>query len=852
MPFDITITTLITKQVLTFPDKTAIKFGDDSLSYLNLNKKVNQLANFLIAGNIQIGNKIALATARSIEMVIAVLAITRVGAVYVPLDPNFPIDRLTFMLADAETDLLITSKSYDQYFKQANSKLFIEDIWPQLDNYPADAPSIQIKSSYIAYILYTSGSTGKPKGVQLTHHSLLNLLLSIQKKPGLTPDDTWLAVATISFDTSVLELFLPVVTGATLIVANSEMTKDGRLMLDTIRAEKVTVMQATPYTWRMLLASGWEEKLPLKVITGGEALPKDLADKLLARCGSLHNYYGPTETSVYSTGKQILPDDTLITIGKPIDNTQVYILDASFKAITDGFEGEICIGGDGVAVGYLNQPELTTEKFIPDTFSEKPGGKIYRTGDLGKILANGEIQYLGRIDSQVKLRGYRIETEEVEYNLIQQHGVQNAVVLVHENQPGNQRLISYIVASVDVKKESAKWIDALKSKLPEYMVPTDYIQISKMPLTPNGKIDRDKLPKHNSNSSTTAYTIPESVAEKMIAKIWVKYLGIEKISLHDNFFALGGHSLIAVQIMTSINKITGKLIPIATLFKYPTVHTLAHLLQSGEEESTWKSLVPIKPSGTKIPIYIVHGEGLNVLVFNNIAMNVDAQQPVYGLQSRGLNGIDDVPDSIESLANLYIDEILEQNPTGPYAIAGYSFGGYVAIEMARQLQAMGKEVKILAMLDVNYKTPEKQIPLPKLIVQKLLRQIHKTFFIIKSLFQQPEVTIKYQIFRTKQRLGLLDESNPENIPDFMQKIVNKLHKAVSNYKMKPYNGSIHLFRSKVRVYFVDDPQYLGWGPFALKGIKVHEVAGDHRDMLLPPNDKKFASMLQHCLDEYGN
>jgi thioesterase domain-containing protein/acyl carrier protein len=384
------------------------------------------------------------------------------------------------------------------------------------------------------------------------------------------------------------------------------------------------------------------------------------------------------------------------------------------------------------------------------------------------------------------------------------------------------------------------------------MIPTDYIQVPKMPKTPNGKIDRDKLPKPEANSSTTTYAAPETGAEKMIAKIWSKYLHVEKLGVHDNFFALGGHSLIAVQIMTSIGKITGKLIPIATLFKYPTVHTLAHLLQSGEEESTWKSLVPIKPTGTKMPVYIVHGEGLNVLIFNNIAMNVDAEQPVYGLQSRGLNGIDDVPDSIESLAALYIDEILEQNPNGPYAIAGYSFGGYVAIEMATQLQAMGKEVKILAMFDVNYKTPETQITLPKLIVQKVLRQVHKTFFIIKSLFQQPEVTMEYQIFRTKQRLGLLDESNPENIPDYMQKIVDKLRKAVSNYKMKPYNGSIHLLRSKVRVYFVDDPQYLGWGPFALKGVKVHEVAGDHRDMLLPPNDKQFASVLQHCLDECGN
>jgi amino acid adenylation domain-containing protein len=848
MPLEKTIDQLITEQTQNFPDKIAIRFGDNGISYQSLNQKVNQLANLLIAGNIQPGDKIALATARSIEMVVAVLAITRLGAIYIPLDPNFPIDRLNFMLADAGAKLLITSKQYNQHFETDTAKLFVEDAWQQLKGYPTDAPDIKIKSNDIAYILYTSGSTGQPKGVQIEHNSLLNLLLSTKKHPGLTPNDIWLAVATISFDISVLELFLPLVTGATLIVADSETAKDGRLLLDIIRNEKVSVMQATPYTWRMMLASGWDEKLPLKVITGGEALPKDLADKLLTRCDSLHNYYGPTETCVYSTGKQILPADTLITIGKPIDNTQVYILSRELNLIADGQEGEICIGGDGVGYGYLNRPELTAEKFIDDTFSGKPGKKIYRTGDLGKILTNGEIQYLGRIDRQVKLRGYRIETEEIEYNLMQQPGIQNAVALVHEDQLGNQRLIAYVVTG-NQKNDGPKWTDALKGKLPEYMIPTEYIVIPEIPLTPNGKADKAQLPQPDLYTGKTQYAAPASGAEKMLVPIWAKYLGVEKLGVNDNFFELGGHSLIAVQIMTSIGKITGKMIPIATLFKYPTVHKLAVLLQSGNEESTWRSLVPIKPTGTKMPVYIVHGEGLNVLIFNNIAMNVDPEQPVYGLQSRGLNGKDDVPDTIEELAALYNDEILEQNPTGPYAIAGYSFGGYVAIEMARQLQAAGKQVKILAMLDVNYKYPESQLPLPKLVIKKGLRQFFKLGFVVKSLFKQPEITINYQLLILKQRLGMLEESNPENIPAYMQKIVDKLRAAVRNYKMKPFNGSIHLLRSKVRVYFIDDPKHLGWDEFALKGVKVHEVAGDHRDMLLPPNDKQFARVLQHCLDE---
>jgi amino acid adenylation domain-containing protein len=849
MPSDKTIVQLIAEQAHNFPDKVAIQFGNNTITYNNLCNRVKQLANLLIANHITPGDKVALATTRCLEMVVAVLAINLAGGVYIPLDPNFPTDRLDFMLADSDAKLLITSQKYNDQFKTNVPKLSIEHAWQQLDNYPDSDPNVNITGDSLAYLLYTSGSTGQPKGVQIKHSSLLNLLTSIQKEPGLQATDTWLATATISFDISVLELYLPLVAGAKLIVADSEMVKDGALLLNTIRTQQVTVMQATPYTWRMMLASGWEDKLPLKIITGGEALPKDLADKLLKVCDTLWNYYGPTETTIYSTGKQILLTDKYITIGKPIDNTQVYILNDALKTVPDGHEGEICIGGYGVGVGYLNRPELTEEKFINDAYSGETTDKIYRTGDLGKILPNGEILYMGRIDLQVKLRGYRIETQEIEYNLIQQPGVKNAVVVVNADQPDNQRLVAYVVIDERVKPDNEAWIIALKGKLPEYMVPTDYVVIPQMPLTPNGKIDRKQLPKPNLQVRKKAYSPPETETERMVTEMWEKYLHLEQVGIHDNFFELGGHSLIAVQIMTEISKITDKLLPIATLFKYPTVYKLALLLQSGDTESTWKSLVAIKPTGNKMPVYIVHGEGLNVLIFNNIAMNVDAGQPVYGLQSRGLNGVDDVPESIEGIAALYIDEILEQNPNGPYAIAGYSFGGYVAIEMARQLQDKGKEVKILAMLDVNYKRPEAQLSLPKLVFTKTVRQVHKARFIINSFIKQPKTAVNYQIFRIKERLGLLDESNPENVPDYMMTIVLKLRAAVKKYRMEPFNGTIHLLRSKVRVYFVDDPKHLGWDEFAQNGVVVHEVPGDHRDMLLPPNDVEFARVLQQCLDQ---
>jgi amino acid adenylation domain-containing protein len=858
MPSDRTIDQLITEQVNKFPDNIAIKFGDKTLSYQYLSEKVNQLANLLITREIKPGDKICLAVDRSIEMVIALLAIMRAGAAYVPLDPNFPIDRLNFMLDDSEAKLLLTSKKYDQYLQSGILKLFIEDTWPQLADHSADEPDVTISSNDLAYVLYTSGSTGKPKGVQIEHHSLTNLLLSIQKKPGLNRNDILLAVATISFDIAGLELFLPLITGAKLIIADSDMAKDGRLLLNTIRAEKVTVMQATPYTWRMMLASGWDEKIPLKVFCGGEAMPKDMADKLIPKCSELWNLYGPTETTIYSTGKQITADDKIITIGTPIDNTQIYILNNELKPVPNGEEGEIFIGGDGVARGYLNRPELSAEKFIPDPFTEKPARKMYRSGDLGRITPDGEIQYLGRIDHQVKIRGYRIETEGIEYKLIHQPNVQNAVVVVHEDHLGNQRLIAYVVAEIAIQPNDAKhyfkqWIKGLKTTLPDYMVPVDYILIPELPLTPNGKTDRKLLPKPELHTSYTAYAPPESDTEKMLANIWSKYLGIEKLGIYDNFFELGGHSLIAVQIMTSIGKITGKLIPIATLFKYPTVQKLALLLQLGQEDTTWKSLVPIKPTGNKMPVYIVHGVGLNVLVFNNIAQNVDIEQPVYGLQSRGLNGIDEVPDSIPGIAALYVGEILEQNPTGPYAIAGYSLGGYIAIEMAIQLQKMGKEVKMLAMLDANLKYFNSQLPLSKQLLTIGYRQLRKSVFVINSFIKQPGKTISYLGYMIKTRLlqpfGLFAEEKPEDVPAYMQKIVDKLQHAVSQYKTTPYNGTIDLFMSMVRDYYVDDPKQLGWGKLALKGVQVHMVPGNHLDMLLSPNDILFAEIFQDRLDK---
>jgi len=839
-----------------------VKFKDATLTYNSLNQQVNQLAALLISQNIKIGDKVGVALDRSAEMVISLLAIIKAGAAYVPLDPNFPADRLNFMLADSEASLLITSKEYTGLFKTEISKLFIDDALVQSAAFSIEEPGVNVQGTDLVYILYTSGSTGLPKGVQITHQNLINLLDSFKNTPGIAQDDILLAVTTISFDMSVVELFLPLVSGALLIVADSEAVKDGRLLLETLKKEKVTIMQATPYTWRMIVAAGWDKPLPVTVFCGGEPMTKKLADSLLAVCAGLWNMYGPTETTIYSIIKYITTTAEDITIGKPVNNTQIYILDEQLKPVDMGEVGEICIGGAGLARGYYNRPELTAEKFVNYHIDDDPGYKIYRTGDLGKMIANGDILCHGRIDHQIKIRGFRIETEEIEHNISKLDNVNEAVVVVHTDELDNQRLVAYVQLKDDTLKigledYTAVWTEALRGKLPDYMLPHFYVIIKEMPLTPNGKIDRNALPKPviEAHASSGDIIAPVTETEKMLTQLWTKYLGVKNISITDNFFDLGGHSMVAVQVMVEVEKLTGQRLPIALLFDHPAIQQLATWIDSKDKNVGWKSLVKIKEGGKKTPLYLIHGEGLNLLVFNGLVHKLDPEQPVYGLQSLCLNGFDEQLDTIEEIAAHYNSEVLADNPDGPYAIVGYSLGGYIAVEMVKQLEAQGKKVKLLGMIDTNLKPSDGDTSVAK-IFNKVKRQFPKTLFTVKSFFADPGATIAYQAMMIKLKTRELFEKEKtykgsylEGIPDFMGKLVEKLRRAVANYKVTAYNGRIFLFRAKTRVYFVDDFKTLGWSGIAKKGVVVNDVPGDHKIMLLPPHDKQFAKILQRVLDE---
>lgn len=858
----ITLDKLIANQSVADPLKVAIKHNKVTYTYQAVNEISNQLARYLTQQGVLPGDILGVAVNRSPEMVILLLAVIKAGAAYLPIDIKFPVDRISYMLNDASVKAIITLKQFKARYQDAHKVICIEDALTQSAGYDKTDFEAEISADSLAYILYTSGSTGNPKGVAVKHIGLVNLLLSVKKQPGMTADDVMLHTTTISFDIAELEIYLPLISGGLLVIADAEMVKDGRALLEIAIAENISIMQGTPFMWRTMLEVGWEPRLPIKIFCGGEAMTKDLAQKLVPRCNELWNMYGPTETTIYSIIKKISADDEVITIGYPIDETLVYILDEQLNQVPEGEVGEIYIAGTGVAEGYMNKPELTADRFIDDKFAATPGTKMYKTGDLGKFLAGGEILCLGRIDHQIKIRGYRIETEEIEFKLKQIDNIKEALIVLHEDKLGNLHLIAYVVPATgaDVSQETRvidRWKKELGSKLPEYMVPNTYMIIDAVPLMPNGKVDRKSLPEPVMNKYVSnEYEEARTETQKELVKIALKTIAIDKIGINDNFLELGVNSLTAVLMMVQVETVFGKRLPLSVLFNYPTIKDLATVLEDTTFHPPYKTLVPIIAEGSKIPVYVIHGIGLNLLNVYHMVSALGPDQPVYGIQSIGLDGTMNVPDTLEEIAAFYIQEMLENDPIGPYALAGYSFGGYIAYEMGKQLKAMGKEVKLLAMFDTNLQIPTHQFSLSQKLSIKFFRQFKKVLYRVYTAVTRPVTLARFlrennnARFKTfLNKIGVIENYDRDNMPVFMQEIAGKLNNALFAYKFEPYHICIDIFKAGTRMYYIDDPKYLGWKDYALDGITVHTVPGDHKDMFDDENSKVLADIFQTRLDE---
>jgi amino acid adenylation domain-containing protein len=597
-PHNYCIHHLFEQQVKRTPDSIAITFDNQTLTYHDLNSRANKLAHYLQGIGVEPETLVGICVERSLEMVIGLLGILKAGGTYVPIDPSYPLDRIEYMLSDSQAKILITQQSLTNQIPEYTGLIIsLDSENHNLAQYSVHNPQIEIDTNQLAYVIYTSGSTGKPKGVQVMHKGVSNFLLSMQNTLILGQSDVLVAVTTICFDIAVLELYLPLLVGAKLAIASRDVARDAMQLQLLISSEQATCMQATPSTWRMLLEIDWQGGKNFKVLCGGENLPLSLATSLASHNGFVWNLYGPTEATVWATISQVKSEDRKVTIGSPLANTQLYVLDGELQPVPIGVAGELFIGGVQVARGYLNRPELTAERFICDPFSADPDARLYKTGDRVRYLTDGAIEYLGRIDFQVKLRGFRIELGEIEAILLQQSYIRQAVVLLYEESLDDKYLVAYIVPE-QVNVDILELRRVLRHQLPEYMVPALFVELTSFPLTPNGKVDRRSLPAPTSFQPQSEHAIEDTRTpiEDVLVSIWSNVLGLKSIGLNDNFFEIGGHSLKVMQVMARVRDSFSIDLPLQTLFQEPTIAGLSREIESTYQTQQGYQIPPIIPT----------------------------------------------------------------------------------------------------------------------------------------------------------------------------------------------------------------------------------------------------------------
>jgi len=856
---DKTITDLFSEQVAKTPDNTAIVCGDSHVTYRELDVRSNQLAHYLQKKGVKPEVIVPLCMDRSVEMIIAIIGILKAGGSYLPIDAAYPADRIGYMLEDSKCNIAISSESCFSQLPIAKNRniIVLEKEWAKISNESTGKVYSSAHPRSLAYIMYTSGSTGKPKGVMIEHENVVSLV----NNPGyisLTSGDVLLSTGSPSFDATTFEYWGMLLNGGKLVLCDAETFLNSTLLKEEIATHKVNIMWFTTSLFNQLvnIDNSVFEKLKT-ILVGGEKLSEKHIDKIRKIYPAIEiiNGYGPTENTTFSLTYKISETEisNTIPIGKPLNNRFAYVLDEKQQICSVGIVGELYVGGAGLGRGYLNRPDLTRERFLPDPFSNLSSGKMYKTGDLVRRLADGNVEYIGRSDDQVKIRGFRIEMPEIEAVLHQCPMVKHCVVTVNEDS-GEKRLIAYIVPEGRFNREAINGY--LRKKLPDYMIPKVLIELDKIPLTNNGKADKKALPKPDvqQNYETYEYVAPKTEFQKVLAEVWMSILGCRRISLNDDFFELGGHSLLALKAMLAIEKKTGKRLPLAMLLENSTIEKFSAVVERKNEEIKWDSFVPIKPSGTKPPIYFIHGAGLNVLTFRSISKHLHPEQPVYGLQAKGLNGKDEPLSRMEDIAAHYIGEILKHNPNGPYALAGYSFGGLIAYEMAKQLKELKKDVILLALFDTAAEQSDYYDPWSKKIPSRINTFFAKVWCTVDLMSKDPWFIIKYRIKSLRKKaLALFEgmdflEGEKDNFYIYSKKIIGNLFIAARDYKLTPYDGKIDLFRARRKTYYLPDFKYLGWRNLALGGITVHDVPGDHSEMFNHPNVEELAKILQESLD----
>jgi amino acid adenylation domain-containing protein len=787
-------------------------------------------------------------------MLVALVGILKAGGAYVPLDPSFPQDRLAYMVEDSGMPLLVTHRQADKNLSvRPGVVVRLDRDWGEIAEHSADNVTVaNAGPQNLAYVLYTSGSTGKPKGVEIPHAALVNFVLSMQREPGFWATDVLLAVSSLSFDIAGLELYLPIVSGGKVVIASREEARDPVLLMRRMRECHCSVMQATPATWQTLIDAGWRGAPNLRLLCGGDSLSRPLAQQLLTRSRELWNMYGPTETTIWSAIHRVTSADGPIPCGRPIRNTQFFVLDGHRHPVPAGVVGELYIGGAGLARGYLRRPELTQERFVASPF--EPNARLYRTGDLSRWLPDGALESLGRIDSQVKIRGFRIELGEVEAVLGRHHAVSQCAVVAREETPHDKVLVACVAPKPGCVPDIHELRTYLKRELPDYMVPSAIVVMDVLPLTPNGKIDRKALPHATEGMAAQRESVPpRDPLERAMARIWAKILKVKRVGLNDNFFDLGGHSLAAVRMLAEVQKLTGKILPLATLFEASTVEALAELIRREGWTPSWSSVVPIQTFGLKTPLFLVHGAEGNVLLYRNLTRHLGPDRPVYGLQSQGLNGDGRLNRTIEEMASQYLKDVAETQTHGPYLLGGYCLGGVIALEMARQLTAAGESVELVVMLDTYNENATSHsgslIKLPVRFFQNLwfhLANILSLRWKDQGKFLREKIDIEVSRLRIRLLRRAFGRKTRHNYRHLLIKKVND--EAALQYVPRPYVGRVAVIRPKGHFLGLAD-RSLGWSEVVRDGLEVHQLPVYPRGMLVEPFCQRLAETLNLCLQE---
>ncbi|HEY7322509.1 MAG TPA: amino acid adenylation domain-containing protein [Candidatus Binatia bacterium] len=837
---------LFEAQARKTPDAIAAAFEDQQVSYEVLDQRASQIAHRLREMGVRPEIPVGICLERSINLVAGLLGILKAGGAYVPIDPVYPLERIKFMIEDSGMGVLLTEEKLLKHLPEFSCLRLL------LDKEIAEIPTPESSKSFppvtpatLAYIIYTSGSTGKPKGVEIEHRSLANFLLSMAKKPGMTERDVLLSVTTVSFDIAALELFLPLIVGARVVLAGRAIAADGRRLKELIEKSGATIMQATPTTWRMLTDCGWTGSEQFKILCGGEPFPLDLARKLLDEGNEVWNLYGPTETTVWSTICQIRSSDRRISIGKPIANTKVYIVDRNMEPVPIGVSGELCIGGQGVARGYLNRAELSAEKFVHDPHCGDSAARLFKTGDLARYLPDGSIECLGRIDHQLKIRGHRIEPEEIESVLRKCPSVREAVVVSSELAAQNTILVAYIVAQPDTNFDQDELRYFLKRKLPDYMIPSAFIALGALPLTPAGKVNRRALPDPGSAGvhPTKSFLAARDRLELQLAQIWQSVMNLNPIGIRDNFFELGGHSLTSVKLISEINKHFGVELPLTTIFAAATIEEQAKIVRGEGWLPPRNCVVEIRPGGSKPPLFLI-GAGHRLSPYLEDQLNED--QPIYGLSFVGMFEQEIYPTTVIEIAASYAESIRSVQAKGPYYIAGYSSGGVIAFEVARALKSRGENVGLLALLD-TYGPHSRGLPFFKRLPahwsalkqrnpkEKLVYLLERIGFVALQ-FQRSFWHAFYRRFPTIRPVRMTPKT-----------LLMVFDAAFQNYVPQLYKGRGVLLRAREpEVRFCDVPDR-GWIEMFADGLEIHDVPGNHASILCEPHVQEVGRKLNECL-----